>query len=153
MADKDTVWTAVKAGYATDILIPLTNIMDRSVSAIDDTVGTAAAQQCIDYWALYAEVAFDVSDSVHLAIAVRGTIVVLMERGGVSSEMAQLEWDEVFGTNGLLGRLRKIGARGRQGPVTNSNLRQATGLVNGRRLVPWSQAYPLGTHPSDRVAP
>lgn len=146
MADADTIWTAVKTAFAVDLLIPLTNIMDRSVNAIDDTVGTNAAQRGLDYWEMYSEVVFDVASTTHVTVAVRATMAILLEAGGVSSEMAQLEWDEVFGANGLLLKLKNVTARGRQGPATNAPDTDSSGqTVKG-----WSESYPRGTVPRRR---
>lgn len=153
MADKDTLWTAVKAGYATDLLLGLTNIYDRPATAIDDTVGTAAAQQTIDYFPLYGEVVYDAADTKHVAVAIRGVIAVLLERGGVSAELARDEWGEVFGDGGLLSKLRSVGPRARQGPTTNSGVTQkAETMANGSRVRGWSdrESLPLGIMPSRR---
>jgi len=144
MADKDTLWTNVKAAYATDLLLPLTNIHDATAIAIDDAVGTAAAQQAIDYFVMYAETTFVITTSTHNAVGIRATIAVLLERGGVSSALAREEWDEVFGDTGLLSKVKKTGARGRQAFTTNSNMTQASGLTSsGKRRKPWGDVESL----------
>jgi phage gpG-like protein len=102
MTDQSELWAAVKVSYDANGLIALSNIRDRTASAVDDTVGTDAALQVIDLWPLYAQVAYDNTDSQHLAVAKRGTIAVLYERGGSSSAIAKVEWDEVFGDGGLI---------------------------------------------------
>ena len=146
MADKDTVWTAVKSRYDIDGLIALTNIRDRSAVAIDDTVGTEAANGVINLWPMYAQETFDVSDNMHLEVAVRGVIAMLWERGGSSAEIAKVEWDEVFSDDGLMGRLRGTGARGRQTPSSNSGVTQkAEGTSTGARYRGWADRESLPT--------
>lgn len=153
MGDKDTLWTAVKAAYDADVLLPLTGIHDRassSMGAAHDVVGTAAAQQAIDYFPLYVEAAFLVDDSQHLAVAIRGTYAVLLERGGVSSAIAAKEFQEVWGEEGLAQRLRRISARGRRGPSTSGpDVSSGIGEVK-----PWSRrgSMPTGFMPQRRGA-
>ena len=77
MADKDTVWTAVTARYADAGLISLTNIRSRAASATSTAVGTEAANGVLGLWPAYAQVVFDVSDTLHIEVAVRGTIAML----------------------------------------------------------------------------
>lgn len=148
MADKDTIWTAVKARYDNSGLISLTNIRSRSASEVDDDVGTEAANGVLNLWPRFAQVAFDVTDGAHIEVAVRGTIANLWERGGSSAAIAKVEWDEVFSDTGLIGRLRRTGARGRQGPSSNSGVTQSSELTStGKRTLPWSdrKALPPGS--------
>ena len=119
MADKDTIWTAVKLRYDADGLITLTNTRDRTATTIDDTAGTEAANGVINIWPAYAQVTFDVSDNLHVEVAVRGTIANLWERGGSAASIAKVEWDEVFSADGLISKVRETGPRGRQGPTSN----------------------------------
>ena len=155
MADKDTLWTAVKTRYDADGLIALTNLHDRDQDAIDDTAGTEAANGVINLWPMYAEETFDVSDNLHLEVAVRGVIAMLWERGGSSAEIAKVEWDEVFSDEGLMGRLRGTGARGRQTPSSNSGVTQkAEGTSTGARYRGWAdrESLPTGYMPNRIVA-
>ena len=154
MADKDTIWTAVKARYDNSGLISLTNIRSRSASTVEDTVGTEAASGVLGLWPAYAQEAFDVADTLHLEVAVRGTIAMLWERGGSSASIAKVEWDEVFSAEGLMGKLRRTGARGRQGPSTNSGVTQKAEAVNGRRRRGWSDeaSLPVNYLPRDTLA-
>lgn len=131
MADADTVWSAVKARYDTSGLLQLTNIRDRAAIAIDDDVGTAAAQTVLSLWPSYAEEAFDVADLLHIEVAVFGTIAALWRRGGAAQSIAKVEWDEVFGAEGMLARVRRTGARGRQGPSSNSGVTTSRENANG----------------------
>jgi len=155
MADKDTLWTAVVARYPSSVLVALTNVDDPSGTSVDTAYGTEAANGVINLWPLYAQVDFDVTDATHLEVAARGVIAQLQERGGVSSQMAKIEWDEVFGDNGLIAKVSKTGPRGRQGPTTNSNIRQSTGLTeSGGRKRAWADkdSLPSGILPSDQGA-
>jgi len=158
MADKDTLWTEVKTAYAIKGLVPLTNIYDTSDESVDDTVGTAAARQAIALFPAYAETAFDITDELHIAVGVRAVIAVLWERGGTSPTIAKEEFTAVFGSEGLIGRVKKTGPRGHKAPKTNSNLTQPTGLTSaGQRKIPWSspESLPLsgrGILPNDTIA-
>lgn len=144
MADKDTVWTAVKARYDSASLISLTNINDRDQTAIDDTVGTEAANGTLNLWPAYAQVEFDVSDGLHLEVAVRGTIAMLYERGGTSTDVAKIEWEEVFSNDGLMGKLKRTGPRGHQAPSSNSGVTTSSESSAGRNVMGWSDRKASG---------
>lgn len=150
MADKDTLWTAVKAGYAIDQLIPLTNIMDRGVDAIDDAVGTSAAEQVLGLWPSYAEFDFDVLKPTHMSVGIRWVIVVLYERGGFSAEIAREEWKEIASDDdGLLSRLRRTESRSRTAPaISGPDLNS-----NGEEITPYShrKSMPVNFMPSTRT--
>jgi len=153
MADKDTLWTAVKARYAADGLIPLTNILDRSSVAIDDAVGTEAANGTINLWPAYAQVAFDVADQLHIEAAALGTIAFLFRRGGTSSSIEQVKWDTVFSADGVIAKVKRTGPRGRPAPSTNSGVSQKSELLaNGQRARPWADwaSLPHGIRPQRR---
>lgn len=147
------LWTAVKASYDSDGLIALTNIRDRAATAVDDTVGQNAAQGVIDLWPAYAQVTYDAANALHVEAAKRATIAVLWSRGGTSATIAKVEWDEVFGDDGLIGRVRKTGARGRAAPLTNSGVQTAAEESHGRAVAGWSdrEALPHGLLPSRRL--
>lgn len=148
MADADDLWTAVKAAYAQDKLIQLTNIYTRGTGAIVDSVGTSAAQHVIDLWPNYVQSEYDGTDARHVAVGLQATIAVLMDRGGAAQDEARERWDEVFGDNGLMARLRTTSTRDRQEPSTNM-----PEVRNGERLLPWSsdQSMPVGFLPSRRT--
>jgi len=156
MADQDTIWTAVKVAYPEAYLLPLVTGMDPSPTSIgvtEDAVGTAAAKQTIDLWPAYVQEAFDVSDALHMAVALRGTIAVLFERGGTSATIAKVEWKEVFDNNGLMGKVKRTGPRGRPAPTTNSGVSQKSELLaNGQRARPWADwaSLPHGIRPQRR---
>jgi len=155
MADKETIWTAVVASYDSDGLITLTNIRDRSATSVSTATGQNAAQGVIDLWPAYAQVAFDVDDALHLEVAKRATIAMLWERGGSSSEIAKVEWDEVFSPDGLLARIKRTGARGRQGPSSNSGVQQkAEQTASGGKYRGWSdrESLPVSYLPNRKTA-
>tara|TARA_R110000782_G_scaffold253743_1_gene341942 strand:- start:23367 stop:23840 length:474 start_codon:yes stop_codon:yes gene_type:complete len=143
MADKDTIWAYVKTVYDADGLVTLTNIRDRTASTADDAVGTAAALSVINYWPAYAQVAFDVTDGLHLEAAVEGVIAVLWKRGGAASGIEQVKWDTVFGEGGTLEKLRRTDPRGRQGPSTNSGIQTSRENDNGATPFGWSDRRSL----------
>lgn len=149
MADKDTVWTAVKSAYDSDGLISLTNVRDNAATTIDDTAGTSAADHALNLWPLYAEIDFDVLDLRHLAVAIRAVIAVLWERGGVGTAAGQQEWKEVFSDeDGLMSRLRRTESRGQGGPSTSG----PDVTTTGREVRPWSarESMPVGYLPGVR---
>ena len=143
MTSATELWTAVVAAYDGAGLVTLTNIRDRSASAVDTTVGQTAAQSVLDLWPSYAQIAYDSTDSRHVEIAIRGVIATLWERGGTSSAIAREKWAEVFGPEGLLVRLRRTEARGRQGPSSNSGVTQKAEAAGGRNVRGWSEEASL----------
>lgn len=120
MAAQDDLWAYAKSVYDADGLVTLTNIRDRSATAIDETVGTAAALSAIRLWPAYAQVAFDETDGLHLEVGAKAVIAVLWERGGTSSSIEQVKWDTVFGDDGMVSKVRRTNPRGRPGPSSNS---------------------------------
>ncbi len=154
MTDATDLWAAVVVSYDNATLRQLTNIHDSSQTAVTTAKGEDAAQGVINFWPAYAQVAYDAADGLHVETAKRGVIALLQERGGSSPQVATLKWDAIF-TNGIIDKLKNTGPRGRQGPTTNSNLTQPTGLSpGGRRKVPWSDhaALPTGLLPRDTLA-
>jgi len=152
MADKDTLWTAVKAAYDASFLLPITSVNDRTATSIgsaQNTVGTAAAEQLIGLWPHYTEVAFSVTDTGHLAVAIRGTVAILLERASVGSEQAAKEWQEVFGDSGMMRRIKVTGPRGHPTPKSNAPDKTSAGAVKRG----WSDtlSLPIGTLPSHRT--
>ena len=147
MAAQDDLWGYVQAVYDTDGLISLTNIRDRSASAIDNDVGTAAALSAIRLWPAYAQTAFDETDGLHLEVGAKAVIAVLWERGGSSSSIAEVKWDTVYGETGLISKVRATSPRGRPGPSSNSGTLTSSesGTVYG-----WSDpaSLPTGYLPS-----
>lgn len=138
------LWAAVVADYDTDGLISLTNIRDRSATTIDTAVGEAAAQAVINLWPIYAQVDYDPSNAVHVEVAELGVIAMLWRRGGSSSAIEQVKWEEVWGDDGMVTRLRRTGPRGRQRPSSNSGVQQAPERdASGRAVRGWSDLQSL----------
>jgi hypothetical protein len=148
MADKDTIWTAVKAAYDEPGLKSLTNINVSDQTVVNDVAGTSAAEHVLALWPSHVEAAFDVTLAAHMAVALRATIAVLWERGGSATTIAKVKWDDVFDDEGLMGRLRRTGARGRVGPETNAPDTSSS----GGEIRPWSHrsSMPVGYLPSQR---
>lgn len=141
------LWASVVLNYESEGLINLTNPRDNSATSIDTTYGESAAQEVIDLFPLYGQVEYDSTSSQHIAVGRRATIAVLYERGGTASSIAEVEWKEVFGDDGLLTKLKRTGARARQGPSSNSGVRQKSELTsNGRAVRGWSDpaSLPMG---------
>lgn len=153
-ADSATdLWDAVVDYYDEDGLITLTNIRDRSASSINHTTGTNAALTVVDFWPLYAQQEFDPDDASHMAVGLRCVIAVLWSRGGTSTSVAKVEWDEVFGDGGTVAKLRNTTSRARIAPATNSGVQRSTETVNGRSVRPWSDrdSFPNGFLPDRRT--
>lgn len=147
MADKDTLWTAVVARYDSGGLISLTNIRsDGEASEINTTVGTEAANGVLNLWPAYAQVAFDITDGLHIETAVLGVIAMLWQRGGSSFTIAEVKWDKVFANEGIIAQIKKTGPRGHRGPSSNSGVTQRVETVDGRRFVPWADRDALPTN-------
>ena len=119
------LWAAVKVDYDTDGLVTLTNIRNRAATTINDTVGEAAAQAVINLWPAYAQTAYDAANLLHVEVGEMAVIAVLWRRGGSSSTIEQVKWDEVFGDDGMLAKIRRTGPRGRMAPASNSGVEQA----------------------------
>lgn len=149
------LWTAVKGSYDSDGLLELTNIRDRAATTIDDAVGEDAAQAVIDLWPAYAQEDYDSTDSMHVEVAKQGAIAMLWRRGGSASSIEQVKWEEVFSPEGLIAKVKRTGARGRQGPKSNSGVSQRSELTsNGQRVRGWSDpdSLPTGYLPNRRIA-
>jgi len=144
MAANEDLWTSVVANYESEGLVNLTNPRDNNATTVDTTYGQTAAQEAIDLFPLYGQVDYDESDTQHIAVGRRAVIAILFERGGTTSTIAEVEWKEVFGDDGLLTKLKRTSARGRQGPSSNSGVRQKSELTsNGRRVRGWSDPESL----------
>lgn len=148
------LWVAVKASYETTGLVTLTNIRNRGAVSIDDSVGEDAAQAVIDLWPAYAQEAYDATDALHVEVAKQGVLAVLWRRGGSSATIAEVKWAEVFSPDGLISRVRRTGARGHEGPVSNSGVSQASELSGGRPVRGWSdrESIPNGIMPRRNIA-
>lgn len=155
MSDAIDLWDAVVAAYNEDGLVQLTNVRDRSATGINSAVGQSAAQAVIDLWPVYAQSDYDATNPTHVEVGKRGVIAVLWSRGGTASQIAKIEWGEVFGDDGMITKVRRTGARGRRGPASNSGVRQKAerdesgGMVRG-----WSDidALPANWLPTRRSA-
>ncbi len=119
------LWAAVKLDYDSDGLVTLTNIRNRAATTINDTVGEAAAQAVLNLWPAYVQTTYDAANLLHVEAGEMATIAVLWRRGGTSSTIEQVKWDEVFGDDGILSKIRRTGPRARMAPASNSGVDQA----------------------------
>jgi hypothetical protein len=154
MTAASDLWAAVVASYDSDGLIALTNVRDRGATSIDETIGTNAAQAVVDLWPIYAQAAFDETNATHVEVGKRAVVAVLWSRGGASTSIAKVEWDEVFSPEGMIARVQRTGARGRQGPSSNSGVQTRSELANGRPVRGWSDrdSLPVGYLPRRTLA-
>lgn len=155
MTAASDLWTAVKADYDAAGLLTLTNIRSRGATTINDTVGTAAAQAVINLWPIYAQTAYDQTNVMHVEVAELGVIAMLWRRGGSASSIEQVKWDEVFGDNGAVSKLKRTSSRGHASPGSNSGVQPSSELTqDGRPVLPWSdrRSLPLGILPQRLTA-
>lgn len=149
-----TLWAEVVTRYDASALVTLTNRTDRSATTVNTSVGEAAAQAVLNYWPVYAQAVFDDTDGTEVEVAVAGVIAVLWRWGGTATGSARVKWDEVFAEGGMIERVRRTGARSRQGPTSNSGVVSSREAVNGRPVLGWADKanLPHGILPSDRSA-
>ena len=155
MTTATDLWAAVEANYEVNGLITLTNIRDRGATAINLTAGVSAAQHVLDLWAIHTQVAYAPTTASHVAVALQAVIAVLWRRGGSASAIEQVKWDEVFGPEGLLSKIKRTGPRGRMAPSTNSGVQPSSDFTqDGQATRPWSdpKSLPLGLLPQRRTA-
>lgn len=152
MTAASDLWAAVVAGYDSDGLVSLTNIRNRGATTADSNAGESAAQDVVDLWPLYAQAAYDPLDAQHVVVGKRAVIAVLWSRGGTASSIAKVEYDEVFGDEGLISKVRKTGARARPGPSSSSGSRASSEVTSGRAVRPWSDPESISqTHLPRRI--
>lgn len=149
MAAKDTVWAYAKTVYDASGLVTLTNVRDRTATAIDDDVGTAAAASVLNLWPLYVQADFDVTDGAHVEVAARGVIAILWERGGAATSIERQKWDTIFGSGGIAEKLKSTSSRGRPGPASSSGVRSSRESDDGTLRYGWSdrKSLPPGVLP------
>lgn len=133
------LWAAVVLDYDSDGLLSLTNPRNPAASSIDTTTGESAAESVVNLWPVYAQAVYDSADAQHVEVAKLAVIAVLWRRGGTSTNIERIKWDEVFGANGAVESLRNTAARARPGPSSNSGVRQeAETTADGREVLGWS---------------
>lgn len=148
------LWAAVVVSYDESGLIALTNTRNRGATTVNTVAGESAAQGVIDLWPVYAQEDYDDSNATHVEVAKMATIAMLWRRGGTSTSIAKVEWDEVFASEGLISRVRRTGPRGRPSATSNSGVQQRSELAAGGLPVQgWSDAgsLPHGLLPSRRL--
>ena len=144
------LWSAVVSSYPNQGLVDLTNQNNRGAATVDTSAGEDAAQAVINLWPVYAQEVYDASNATHVEVAKLGVIAVLNRRGGTSTQVEQVTWEEVFGPDGAVQRLKRTGARGRVVPTISGNTqRSREGTSDGRPQRPWSDPHsrPTGITP------
>lgn len=138
MTDATDLWASVESHYDANTLTQLTNVKDVTATSADDTHGALVAQEFIDLFPQYAETDYDASDTTHVAIGRHGVVALLRKYRGSTSEVAQRDWDEVFGTDGMLVRLKLTNARAHGVPQSNSDTTRTAETSGGRNTKDWS---------------
>lgn len=134
------LWAEVESRYDATTLIELTNVRNPAADEINVTAGQSAAAAVLGLWPTHAQIDYDETDDVHVEAAVMGVIAVLWRRGGSSAEAQQVKWDEVFGSSGVVTMVKRVKARGRVNPESDSTLTE--------RRRSWSDSLPSGVLPS-----
>lgn len=148
------LWASVELAYDAAGLVALTNIRDRAATTVNDTVGESAAQEVVDLWPVYAQEAYDSTNAAHVAVGRQAVIAVLWRRGGAATTIEQVKWDEVFGEDGMIAKVKRTNARARLSPGTNSGVQQSPETTtSGRQVRGWADkdSIPLGILPSRRT--
>lgn len=147
MTASTVLWDAVKTDYDAAGLISLSNIRNRNATTINDAAGVLAATSVITLWPIYAQEIYDENNPIHVEIAEVGVIAMLWRRGGSSSSIEQVKWDEVFGDSGMIKKLVHVSARGRLAPSSNSGVSQTSELTSdGKKVRGWSDRDSLPTN-------
>jgi hypothetical protein len=148
------LWTAVVASYPSHVLVELSNLGDPAATTIATATGIDAAQAVIDLWPVYAQTDYDSTSAAHVQVAKIATLTMLAKRTGKTQSAATVEWDQVFGGDGMIARIKETGPRGHTGPVTNSRVRTSRESINGQAVLGWSDrgALPYGVLPSQMRA-
>lgn len=154
MSDATDLWTAVVTSYDADGLIELTNVRDRTATTVDTTAGQDAATSVLALWPAYAQVVYDGTNALHVEAAKQGVIAMLWRRGGSATTIEQVKWDEVFGTDGIITRVRRTGPRGHRVGSSNSGVTSSRETINGQRVRGWSDkdSLPSGYLPRRQIA-
>lgn len=109
----------VKTRYSNDKLIQLTRPDDTGSTTINDPVLSEAADDATAEFEQHAQAAFDIDNTAHVALAVRGTVLKLKEyRGGASRELNEerTQWVRE------LQQVAKSQGRAWSTPISTSNL-------------------------------
>jgi hypothetical protein len=155
MSAATELWTKVTEAYDSAGLISLTNIRDRTATTVNTSVGQQAAQDVIYLWPQYAQEEYDSTDNAQVLLAAMAVIALLWRRGGSSTSIAKVEWEEVFGPDGLIANFKQTNARARSSPSTNSGVTQkAETDGRGGNVRGWAdrESLPQGILPTRRSA-
>ncbi len=148
------LWAAVVASYPAHILVELTNLGAPEATSVSTAVGEDAAQAVIDLWPIYAQEDYDASNATHVQVGKIATLSMLAKRTGKTQSAATVEWDQVFGDDGMIAKLKKTSARSWPAPQTNSGVSSSRDTIDGVATRGWADhaALPMGILPSRMVA-
>lgn len=144
MTAQSELWAAVVVSYDAGGLRSLSNPNNRGSNTINTTLGEDASLDIITLFPVYVQVDYDSTDALHVAAGKQAVIALLWRRGGSSTTIAQVKWEEIFKPDGLFSRLRRLGPRARPIPKSNSGVQQRSELISGQTVTGWSdrEAYP-----------
>jgi hypothetical protein len=127
------LWDQVKLRYNTLELKALTNVNTPGATTINDTVGTQVASDAAEWFKREVQATFDLTNTAHVPVAVRATVVLLKEYSGKFAEVIRAEKESVEAS---MAALRKQGAGKRITPATSSELEPSTEVPAGTTVRP-----------------
>ena len=133
MTESSELWAAVEASYDSVTIDQLTNVNANNASAENDTIGLDAAAEAIALWDVYAQVDYDSTDATHVAVGKYAVIAILRARGGTIEGVAQAAWENVFGPEGMIARVKNTGPRGHAAPLSSSDRKRQSELSSGSK--------------------
>lgn len=148
------LWAAVVASYPANIVLQLSNLGSPEATTVNTTAGEAAAQEVIDLWPVYAQVAYSASNATHVAVGKIATLTMLARKSGHAATSATVEWDQVFGGDGMIARIKETSARAWPSPASNSGVTTRRENADGVNIRGWGDrdAIPHGLLPSSMPA-
>lgn len=148
------LWAAVVASYPANVVLEQSNLGEPGATTVNTANGEAAAQEVIDLWPVYAQAPYDSANATHVAVGKIATLTMLARKSGKTSSAATVEWDQVFGGDGMIARIKETSARAWPAPASNSGVTTRRENADGVNIRGWSdrESLPFGILPSSMPA-
>lgn len=127
-----TVSSDLQARYPSQTLIELTNPRTKGASSINTTLLDKAIEDAGGDFKTYVQSEYDSTNPAHVTVMCAGVICKLQQWGGATGGTARIRFDDWVERCRSLAR---VGARGHEGPVSNSTLTPSTPQPNGSGVV------------------